>query len=139
MGGGLLGFAEGTCLLVTHDKRSGRRGYRDATEMASLKTFRLIAVTEAFSFLILLASSVLKRSDGWELGVQVLGPLHGVLFAAYVLIAVSIREREGWRTRQTGGILAAAVLPFGGFAAERWLAKNETAENSTPPTKTPAG
>jgi integral membrane protein len=87
----------------------------------SLKTFRVVALTEATSFLLLLISSVLKRTADADVLVTILGPIHGVLFVAYVLIAMNLRDEQGWTAKQTALILLGAVLPFGGYVVDRWL------------------
>jgi integral membrane protein len=91
----------------------------------SLKTFRVVALTEATSFLLLLVASVLKRTADAEVLVTVLGPIHGVLFVAYVLIALNLKAEQGWTGKETGYILLGAVIPFGGYAVDRWLARRE--------------
>jgi integral membrane protein len=87
----------------------------------SLKTFRVVALTEATSFLLLLISSVLKRTADADVLVTILGPIHGVLFVAYVLIALNIRDEQRWSAKETAYILRGAVLPFGGYVVDRWL------------------
>ena len=52
---------------------------------------------------------------------HVLGPIHGLLFIAYVLIAGTIRERGHWTTSVTAAVVLAAVVPFGGYVVDRWL------------------
>ena len=91
--------------------------------MFSIKTFRYVALAEATSFLILLVAAVLKRTADEPGGVEIMGPIHGVLFLAYVVIALSVRGPAGWTGRQTLGVLVGAVLPFGGFVVDRWLAR----------------
>lgn len=88
--------------------------------MFSLKTFRIVALTEATSFLLLLICSVLKRTTDFD-AVPILGPIHGVLFVAYVLIALNLRPEQGWTGKETLLILLGAVLPFGGYVVDRWL------------------
>ncbi|UJA19478.1 DUF3817 domain-containing protein [Thermoleophilia bacterium SCSIO 60948] len=93
----------------------------------SLKTFRIVALTEATTFLLLLVlGTAVDQLFGERLGVTVLGPIHGLLFVAYVLIALGIREREGWTSKQTVTILLGAVLPFGGYVVDRWLVRRES-------------
>lgn len=87
----------------------------------NLRTFRYVALSEATSFLALLVASVVKRSDGGETGVQILGPIHGALFVAYVISALVLRSQEGWSLKVTGWILVGAVLPFGGYVVDWWL------------------
>lgn len=91
--------------------------------MFTIRTFRYVALAEATSFLLLLIATAIKHGADSPEGVQILGPLHGILFLAYVLIALVIRETTGWTARQTIGVLIGAVLPFGGFVVDRWLAR----------------
>jgi len=86
----------------------------------SIRTFRYVALAEATSFLILLTCSFFARD-----GVPIMGPIHGMLFLAYVGIALVIRAPAGWTTKETLLILVGAVVPFGGFVVDRWLAKRE--------------
>lgn len=93
--------------------------------MFTLKTFRVVALTEATSFLLLLIATVLKHAADAPLGVTILGPIHGLLFVGYVLIALNLRDEQGWSGKETGYILLGAVIPFGGYAVDRWLARRE--------------
>jgi integral membrane protein len=91
----------------------------------TLRTFRYVALAEATSFLALLAAAVIKRTSDNEIGVQILGPIHGALFLAYVGIALSIRTANNWTPRETAAILIGAVLPFGGYVVDWWLSRRE--------------
>jgi integral membrane protein len=92
----------------------------------NLKTFRWVALIEATSFLALLIATAIKRTDGGEGGVQILGPIHGLLFITYVVIAFAIRNEEGWNAKVTFWILVGAVLPFGGYVVDWWLLRRES-------------
>jgi len=85
----------------------------------SIKTFRYVALAEATSFLILLYFTF-THSEG---GVDIMGPLHGTLFLAYVLLVLVLRGPAGWSWQVTLAVLVGAVLPFGGFVVDRWLAR----------------
>jgi integral membrane protein len=89
----------------------------------TLRNFRYVALAEATTFLALLVASYVKRSDGSELGVQILGPIHGLLFVAYVVMAFNLRSEQGWTNKQTFWILVGAVLPFGGYVVDWWLVR----------------
>jgi integral membrane protein len=82
---------------------------------------RYIALTEATSFILLLIASVIKRTGGSELGVEILGPIHGALFVAYVVIALNLRPKVGWSGKTTFWVLVGAVIPFGGYVVDWWL------------------
>jgi integral membrane protein len=91
----------------------------------TLRNFRYVALAEATTFLALLVAAVVKRTDGNELGVQILGPIHGLLFIAYVVMALNLRQELGWTNKQTFWILVGAVLPFGGYVVDWWLVRRE--------------
>ena len=94
---------------------------------ASVRRFRFVAVAEAVTFLALLVATYVKYAEDEPVGVQVLGPVHGLLFVVYVVMALGLRPQVGWTTRTTAIVLAGAVLPFGGFAVDRWLARRPQA------------
>lgn len=91
--------------------------------MNSIRTFRHVAIAEATTFLALLVAAVVKRTDGNELGVQVLGPIHGLLFLTYLYFTLSLRPQIGWSTQTTALLVVGAIVPFGGYAVDRWLAR----------------
>jgi integral membrane protein len=89
----------------------------------SLKSFRWVALIEATTFLALLVATVIKHSDGGATGVQILGPIHGAFFIAYLINVFAIRGDQGWDGKVTFWILVGAVLPFGGYVVDWWLAR----------------
>src|SRR3954462_1002200 len=81
--------------------------------------FRTVAMIEAVSFLLLLACSVVKRGlDGPDL-VPVMGPIHGILFLAYVVLTLAVREEQGWTVGPTLLVLIASAPPFGALVVTR--------------------
>lgn len=95
--------------------------------MSPIKTLRYVALAEATTFLALLVATYFKLvedSSGGETAVSILGPIHGILFLAYVYFTVSVRPQQGWSTRTTVLILAGAVIPFGGYYVDWWLREN---------------
>ncbi len=93
---------------------AGSRGHRPYSFPMTPK-FRLVAFAEAVSYLALLVATVVKRGfDGPDF-VSVLGPVHGILFLAYFLLTLLVREEQAWTAWQTIVVLVAAALPFGAF------------------------
>jgi integral membrane protein len=86
-----------------------------------LRNFRNIALVEATSFLVLVIATIVKHSGGTEAGVKILGPIHGALFVLYLALALIVRTSQGWSFWKTVGILAGAVLPFGGYVVDRMV------------------
>jgi integral membrane protein len=87
--------------------------------VTSIRLFKMIALAEAASYLLLLGASVAKRAlDAPEL-VTVMGPIHGVLFLTYVALALYVREQLRWTGWTTVMVVVAAVVPLGGLIVER--------------------
>lgn len=76
---------------------------------------------EAVSFLVLLTATVIKRTGGSATGVSVMGPVHGLLFVGYLILVVGVAQEGAWRLKRTLLTLGCAVIPFGGFIADRKL------------------
>jgi integral membrane protein len=91
---------------------------------------RRIALAEATSFLALLVAAVVKRTGGGEEGVHILGPIHGGLFIAYLVIAANLRTEMDWPTRTTAWVVLAGIVPFGGYVVDLWLARQEAGERA---------
>ena len=87
------------------------------------RNFRITALAEATTFLALLVATYVKYAEDQPAGVQILGPVHGLLFIAYVVLALNLATREGWSLRTTALVLAGAVVPFGGYVVDRWLVR----------------
>jgi integral membrane protein len=96
----------------------------------TIRNFRYLALAEAISFLILIVFSVIKNTGGTEVGVSVMGPIHGLLFIGYIAMAAALRSPAGWSNKVTFWILVGAVLPFGGFVVDWWLGRNMPATAS---------
>jgi integral membrane protein len=77
--------------------------------------FRVIAIAEGCSFLVLLIfGSLLSRISDINL-VMPLGLLHAAFFIALVAATLDVRARLDWGRKTTTLALLAAVLPTGPF------------------------
>jgi integral membrane protein len=61
----------------------------------SYKALRLVALLETVSFAVLLVGSVLKRTSDVDI-VPVLGPVHGALYVALVVLVLDNLRRLRW-------------------------------------------
>lgn len=68
---------------------------RTRPEPAALRALRVVAVLEGVSFVVLLVCSVLKRTTDIDL-VPVMGPVHGTLFLALVVLVISTLRVLRW-------------------------------------------
>ncbi|MBY8881539.1 DUF3817 domain-containing protein [Actinacidiphila acidipaludis] len=98
----------------------------DLKTAAALRRLRLVSAPEAVSFLLLLVCSVLKRTTDFN-AVPVMGMVHGVLFILYVLFWADAWNRTRWAFGRAALYAVLSVLPFGGFVAERKLARESEA------------
>lgn len=94
--------------------------------VSALRRLRLVSTPEAISFLLLLGCSVLKRTTDFD-AVPVMGMVHGVLFIMYVLFWADAWNRVRWPFGRAALIFVLAVLPTGGFFADRVLRREEEA------------
>lgn len=76
-------------------------------EPATLRALRVVAAAEGVSFVLLLVCSVLKRTTDTDL-VPVLGPVHGVLFVALVLLVLADLRLLRW-----GPVFTVVMLTVG--------------------------
>jgi len=77
--------------------------------------FRLAALVEAVTYLVLLGLVVVKRGFHGPDLVRVMGPVHGIAFLVYLVLTLTVRDEQGWSAWQTLMVIVAAALPFGGF------------------------
>ena len=86
--------------------------------------FRIVAVAEALSWVGLLAGMYVKYvPQTSEAGVQVLGPIHGGIFLAYVVLALVASRVLRWDARTTLLALVASVPPLVTVLFERWASR----------------
>lgn len=91
----------------------------------SPQLFRRVAVAEAFTWAGLLVGMVLKYvTQTTEVGVQVFGMLHGVVFIAYVLTTLVVAVDQQWSRGRTVAGLASAVPPFLTLPFERYAVRH---------------
>lgn len=85
-----------------------------------IKTFRLVAFLEGVSYILLLfIATPIKYFAEDPTYVKLLGMPHGMLFIAYVILALVIRSEQNWDNRKTFLILIASIIPFGTFYVDR--------------------
>lgn len=87
--------------------------------MKNLKFFRLIAILEGISFILLLGIAVpLKYLYGYTEATKEVGMAHGILFILYCVMIIPVREKFSWSLKQSLMAFAASLLPFGTFIAD---------------------
>ncbi len=88
--------------------------------MSPRRLYRGVAVAEAITWALLLTGMFLKYvTQTTELGVQVFGMVHGVVFIAYCLATVLLWVDQKWPLGRLVLGLLAAVPPFATVPFER--------------------
>lgn len=88
---------------------------------AQIRRFRWAAIAEAWSWAGLLVAMVFKYLVIQNpIGVQIMGPIHGLLFVLYVLFALQLAGSLRWSTTTVAVAIAAAFPPFCTVWFERW-------------------
>ncbi|SDH60147.1 DUF3817 domain-containing protein [Winogradskyella thalassocola] len=85
-----------------------------------LPVFRIVALLEGISYILLLfIATPIKYVYEDPQYVKLLGMPHGILFMAYVVIAVLISSDMKWPTRTFWFVLLASIIPFGTFYIDK--------------------
>lgn len=87
-----------------------------------LKIFKLVAILEGISYLVLFANMLIIKPNYPDLYKSLLYPIgmaHGVLFIGYVILAILLKYEQNWGYGKLGIILAASLLPFATFWVEK--------------------
>lgn len=87
-----------------------------------LKIFKITAILEGISYLVLFANMLLIKPNNFELYQQLLYPIgmsHGILFIGYIILAFLLKSSQKWSLKDFGIILIASLLPFGTFYVEK--------------------
>lgn len=83
---------------------------------------RSVGSWEAISYLLLLFVAMpLKYVWDWPDAVRVVGMAHGILWMAYIGLALLGQWDYKWSWKVTGWLFLASLLPFGPFVAEAKL------------------
>lgn len=87
-------------------------------------SFKIIALLEGISYILLLFIAVpIKYLADDPQYVKLLGMPHGLLFVAYIILAVILGSKLKWNGKTLLIVLAASVIPFGTFYVDRTYLK----------------
>lgn len=85
-----------------------------------LKFFKLIAMLEGTSLLLLLGFAMpMKYFFQEPIFVKTIGMAHGLLFIAYLILAVMQKIAFNWSLKTLAIVSIASVLPFGTFYVDK--------------------
>ncbi|PKP25796.1 MAG: hypothetical protein CVU03_06515 [Bacteroidetes bacterium HGW-Bacteroidetes-2] len=85
-----------------------------------IKTFRIIALLEGISLLVLLFIAMpLKYIWDAPQMVSTVGMAHGVLFLMYIVFAIMVYSELKWVMKTLAIVMLASIIPFGTFYVEK--------------------
>ena len=91
-----------------------------------MKLFRVIALLEGLSYILLLFVAVpVKYYLGDPFYVKFLGMPHGILFLAYVGFTFYFKQEQNWSMKILTIILLGSVIPFGTFYVDNKYLKTK--------------
>jgi len=84
--------------------------------------FRIVSLIEGISFLVLLAIAMpLKYWADIPQAVAIVGAIHGVLFALYLITLVNAWISHRWSFMRIIVAFIVAFIPFGTFVHDRYI------------------
>lgn len=92
-----------------------------------LKIFKITAILEGISYLVLFSNMLFIKPSNLELYHTLLYPIgmsHGILFIGYVLLAYIVKNSQKWSFKTLSIVLIASLIPFGAFYVEKKYLKN---------------
>ena len=100
--------------------------------MSQIRRFRMTALAEGSSFLLLLFMAMpMKYLMGMPRVVTVVGAIHGILFLLYVAQLAKFRITHQWDNRFSFYAFLASLLPFGPFIFDKYLCEKEAATETS--------
>ena len=95
--------------------REDPRGLRGA-----LVRFRVMAYVVGVALLVLVFVGIPLQIWGNDATVvHVVGPIHGFLYIAYLVVAADLARRAGWPVWRLWDVVLAGLIPFAAFFVER--------------------
>ena len=92
-----------------------------------IKIFKITAISEGFSYLLLLANMLFIKPTNIVLYKTLLFPIgmtHGVLFIGYLYLSFMIKSQQKWSYKDLAVVLLGSLIPLGAFFIEKKYVKN---------------
>jgi len=89
----------------------------------ALLRFRVLAYVVGVMLLGLVVAMGFKYLADQPRGVEIVGPIHGFIYAVYLALALDLAIKARWSVRGTLLVLVAGTIPFLSFVAERTVTR----------------
>lgn len=118
------------------DARAAAAAEEEGAQIRRLR--RVMTIEGATLVLLLLVAVPAKHLFGYPEATRLMGPVHGLAFAAYAWTLAATVPGGGWRGGEVARLALAAFVPFGAFANRGLLRRKETALRVPAPAKAPS-
>jgi len=96
----------------------------DPAKKSTLVRYRVMAYVVGVGLLVLVLIGVpLQYAADKPTVVQVVGPVHGLLYMVYLLTVADLARRFRLGLGQVIALVAAGFVPFLAFVVERWMTR----------------
>ena len=99
--------------------------------LLKLKALYYASIAETISWAGLIIRIIMKYGFDNGSGTSLFGPIHGMLFLAYVGLTFVCSAEYKWPLKRTAIVLLAAIPPFVGFLVVHGLIKDTESETAT--------
>lgn len=92
-----------------------------------INIFRFVAFSEGVSYIVLLLNMLVMKRIDLELYKSLVYPIgmgHGLLFIAYIILAIIIGSQLKWSNKTLFKVFLASIIPFGTFFIDKKYIKH---------------
>lgn len=123
-----MGFlGKGKLLILRASDLPNPRNKMFKYSNTSLGRFRLVAISEGISYMLLLFIAMpLKYMADIPEAVKYTGWVHGILFMVYILALISVKVERNWSFSKTALAFVISLVPFAAFIFDKSLRKEDS-------------
>jgi integral membrane protein len=94
------------------------------TENEAWNLFRIIALSEAVGWTILIAGILINKFGlpGRNIAIPIAGQIHGTIFLMYFGILIAVYSSIGWSRKKFIAAILSGIPPYGTLIFEQWAA-----------------
>lgn len=90
---------------------------------AALTRYRVMAYTIGVGLAILVFVGIPLQIAGYKQVVEIVGPIHGVLYIVYLVVALDLSRRARFSFLEMVAMVGAGLLPILAFVVEHYMTK----------------
>ncbi len=91
-----------------------------ASRLTPKKLYRIVAITEAITWTLLITGLILRATAGLDIAVTIGGSIHGFVFLAYGATAVLTAINQRWNPGLAVLAVVTAVIPYATIPFDIW-------------------